>query len=176
MKRLLIGLFLMVALGFSCALAQIQISEVDPATGAVELHNAGDEAVDVSSMFLCNRPAYAQLSSLEVVSGELTIPGHGYLVVTWAAVASADAELALYAEPSYGSADAIRDYLAWGSAGHGREGTAAEAGLWMAGSFLEAPAEGMTLSHRGTMEMVDDPAMNWMEAEPTLGESNSDMM
>lgn len=163
-------IYVVLVLGFvSFGLGQVMISEVDPATGTIELHNAGEEAVDVSGMFFCNRPAYTPLSALELVSGELNIPAGGYAVVKWDAVAKADAELGLYSTPSYSSADAILSYISWGSAGHGREGVAVEAGLWTAGAFLDVPAEGQTLSH---VAMGEDMVANWAAAEPSLGEAN----
>lgn len=161
-----IGLIVSVQLG----LAQVMISEVDPSTGTIEFHNAGEDAVDLATMFLCNRPAYTSVGDLELVSGELMLEGGGYTVVTWDAVAAADAELALYTAPEYSNADALVDYVSWGSAGHGREGVAVEAGLWNAGEFLETPAEGMSLSYSGTGET---PLDNWGTSEPSFGEANA---
>lgn len=166
------GLRLLLVLGFvftlaaQFGLAQVIITEVDPSTGMIEFHNTGDDAVDISSMFLCNRPAYTPVSGLELVSGDLVIEGHGYTVVTWSAIAATDAELALYTAPEYNNAEALVDYVAWGSAGHGREGVAVEAGLWNAGEFLEMPAEGMSLTYVG---MAETPMANWSMAEPSFG-------
>lgn len=172
----LIGLLVIMGLGFSFGFSQVMISEVDPTTGTIELHNVGAEAVDASTMFFCNRPAYTSLSALELVSGELMIPADGFLVLKWDAIASADAELGLYSEASYNSADAIQSYIAWGSAGHGREGVAVEAGLWTAGAFLDAPTEGQTLSHVGMDDaMSDDMLAGWAATEPSLGEANGMM-
>lgn len=170
MKTLIRVSILFVSALLSSSFAQVLISEVDPATGQVELHNTGSEAVDVTSMFFCNRPAYIPLSALDVVSGETTIEPDGYLVLTWDAIATDDAELGLYSSPNYNSADAIASYVAWGSAGHGREGVAVEAGIWTAGAFLDMPAEGQTLSHVDMMGMNSE---NWAAGEPSLGAANA---
>ena len=166
---MLLGLF--VFFGVQTSLAQVIISEVDPSSGMIELHNTGDDAVDVSTMFFCNRPAYASLANLEIVSGDLTLEGHAYVVLKWASVASNDAELGLYSRPSYSSAEAIVDYIAWGSAGHGREGVAVEAGLWQAGDFLAVPTEGMSLTYVGMAENLLD---NWQMLEPSFGMGNEE--
>ena len=120
---------LMVLALIQLAAAQIVISEVDPATGTIELHNVGMEAADASGHILCNRPAYAPVGDLEVVSGEMMIPADGLLVIVWDAVAAADAELGIYVDNQFGSAESLVSYLQWGSAGHGRESVAEAAGL-----------------------------------------------
>ena len=75
---------------------------------------------------------------IEVVSGEMMIPADGLLVIVWDAVAAADAELGIYVDNQFGSAESLVSYLQWGSAGHGRESVAEAAGLWTAGTFLPA--------------------------------------
>lgn len=168
-------LLLLALLAGSVAAQSLRITEVDPATGQVELHNSGEEAVDAADLWLCNRPDYARIGDLEVISGDLNVPPGGLLVVSWASVAASDAELGLYASNSFGSAEALLDYLQWGAAGHGREGVAAEAGLWPAGAFLEAPAEGQTLSYQAPAEGEDGemaPDQRWLASDASLGEAN----
>ncbi len=166
---------LMVLALIQLAAAQIVISEVDPATGTIELHNVGMEAADASGHILCNRPAYAPVGDLEVVSGEMMIPADGLLVIVWDAVAAADAELGIYVDNQFGSAESLVSYLQWGSAGHGRESVAEAAGLWTAGTFLPAPAADQTIAMTG-MDMDADPIDNWSLGVPTLGELAGDGM
>ena len=166
----LVGLLLLLV-GFQMATAQIVISEVDPATGTIELHNIGMEAADASGLILCNRPAYQAVGELEVVSGDLMVPADGLLVVVWDAVAAAEAELGIYIDNQFGNAESLISYIEWGSAGHGRESVAVEAGLWSEGSFLDTPEEGQTIAMTG-MSMDVDPIENWGLGVPTLGEMN----
>ena len=164
----LVGLLLVLA-GFQLAAAQIVISEVDPATGTIELHNIGMAAADASGFVLCNRPSYEAIGNLEVVSGEMMIPADSLLVVVWDAVAAADAELGIYVDNQFGNAESLISYIQWGSAGHGRESVAAAAGLWTTGTFLPTPAADQTIAMTG-MDMDADPIDNWGLGVPTLGE------
>ena len=168
-KRLAVVLALLL-LGLSAAFAQsVRINEVNPSGQWIELYNAGEEAVDVSTYQVCNRPAYAPVGNLPIVSGELTIAPGGFLVVEWDALAGDQAELGLYTEGAFSSADALVDYLEWGAAGGGRESVAVEAGLWQAGDFAELPGEGQSLIYSEVGEMG---LGNWSAAEPTPGEAN----
>lgn len=161
----LLGLFI-----FSLALAQdVRINEVNLAGGWIELHNTGEEAVDVSAYQFCNRPAYAAVGDLEVVSGEMMIEPGGFLVVNWDAIAGDTAELGLYTSASFSSADAMVDYLAWGGAGGGREGVAVEAGLWQEGDFATMPEAEQSLVYSDAGETMLE---HWRAADATPGEAN----
>jgi hypothetical protein len=165
---------LLILAAFQTALAQVVISEVDPATGTFELHNTGDGEVDVSSVIVCNFPAYAPMSDLEVVSGSLVIPAGGYLVAVWDAIAAGEAEFGIYSDNQFGNSDSLIDYIEWGKAGHRREGVAEAAGLWTAGSFIDPPAEGQTIAMTSSgMGMDTDPVDTWSAGAPTLGEANT---
>jgi len=155
---------------FSTALAQdVRINEVNLSGGWIELHNAGEEAVDVSAYQFCNRPAYAAVGDLEVVSGEMTIEPGGFLVLNWDAIAGDTAELGLYTSASFSSADAMVDYLAWGGAGGGRESVAAEAGLWAEGDFAAMPEAEQSLVYSDAGETMLE---HWSAADATPGEAN----
>ncbi|MEZ4703316.1 MAG: FlgD immunoglobulin-like domain containing protein [Rhodothermales bacterium] len=174
MKRLLL-LFLFVAFAGS-AQAQIRINEVGYAgvdiQGSakwVELYNAGDADVDVSDYWLCNFPAYSQISGLTVLDGAMMIPAGGYLVVAFDAVGADDGEVGLYASNEFGNSDAMLDYVQYGAAGHTRETVAVGAGVWTAGTFATAPMMGETLSFLGT---GSTPAESWVVASPSPGASN----
>ena len=126
--------------------AQIRINEVSHgtvdfqgSTNWVELYNAGNEPVDVSDHFLCDIPIYPRISSLTVLSGSMTIPADGYLVLSWSNIDAEDAEIGLYASTtsSFGDPNSMLDYMQYGVAGHGRETTAVQAGVWAAGQFVD---------------------------------------
>ena len=158
--------------------AQIRINEVSHGTvdfqgssNWLELYNAGTEAVDVSDLFLCDFPAYPRISSLTVLSGSMTIPSEGYLVVSWTNIDD-DAEIGLYTSDTnnFGNADFVLDYMQYGSAGHTRESAAVTAGVWATGEFLELAMSGETLQF---VEGNAAGASSWMAAASTPGEANS---
>ena len=154
----------------STAFAQgVRINEVNPSSGWIELHNTGEEAVDVSTYQFCNRPAYAAIGDLEIVSGETTIEPGGFLVVSWDAIAGDTAELGLYTSASFSDATAMVDYLAWGGTGGGREGVAVEAGLWQEGDFAAMPEAEASLVYSDAGETMLE---HWSAAEATPGEAN----
>lgn len=160
-----VGLF-----AFSTAFAQgVRINEVNPSGGWIELHNTGEEAVDVSAYQFCNRPAYAAVGDLEIVSGETTIEPDGFLVVSWDAIVGDTAELGLYTSASFSDATAMVDYLAWGGAGGGREGVAVEAGLWQEGEFAAMPETEGSLVYSDAGETMLE---HWSAGEATPGEAN----
>ena len=158
--------------------AQIRINEVSHgtvdyqgSTNWVELYNAGSEAVDVSDHFLCDIPAYPRISSLTVLSGSMTIPADGYLVLSWANIDGEDAEVGLYASTttSFGDANSMLDYMQYGVAGHGRETTAVTAGVWAAGEFVDLAMGQETLQFtEGNQVGVS----SWMAAAATPGATN----
>jgi hypothetical protein len=171
MQRIIKGLAAILVLGLTAGLAfaQIHISEVNPAGQWIELHNVGDEAVDVSGYVLCNFPEYAPISAAEIVSGDLVIPADGRLVVRWELFGAADGEVGIYSTGgAFGDPETIVDYVQYGSAGHRRETVGEGAGVWTAGAFLEVPADGMSLV-RSDM-MGDDVTAAWSAGEATPGE------
>ena len=101
----------------------------------VELTNTGDQMVDVSSLWLCDFPAYDQLSTLNVVCGSLDMAPGSVTVVSGWNVDSSDGELGLYTSTSFGSSSAIIDYVEWGSPNHTRSSVAVNAGIWTAGDI-----------------------------------------
>ncbi len=178
MKRILpLGFFLLVLLGLSLtAQAQIRINEVGYAgvdfMGAskwVELYNAGDSAEDVSELYLCNFPAYSQISTLMVLEGAMVIPAGGHLVVAFNALGDGDGEVGLYTSNAFTSAAAMADYMQYGSAGHTRETVAVMAGVWTAGTFVPAAEAGATLAYFGSGAT---PAGNWDNGTATPGATN----
>ncbi len=135
----------------------------------VELYNAGDSAVDVSDLWLCNFPDYHRISTLTVLEGALMIPAGDYLVVAFDSLGDGDGEVGLYTSNQFASAAAMAGYMQYGSAGHMRESVAVAAGVWTAGAFAAAPATGMTLAFTGSGATA---AESWIETGATPGTSN----
>ena len=163
------------------AMGQVRINEVgyngvdyEGAAKWVELYNAGETDVDVSSLILCNIPMYPVINTLAVLGGgSTTIPAGGYLVVAWSDLGDADAEVGLYKENSFGAfgnADNILDYMQYGAGGHGRETVAETAGFWTAGEFVAAAEAGMSLQ---LVDVDSTGAANWIAAEPTPNAANA---
>ena len=152
---------------------EISHGEVDfmGSTSWIELYNASDSEVDVSSLILCDFPTYSVISTLSVLSGNTTIPAGGYLVLDWANLDN-DAEVGLYQANAQGSFDdptLMIDYMQYGSAGHEREGTAVEAGVWTAGEFVELANMDESLQFF-TGRLVG--ASNWVSAPSTPDQEN----
>lgn len=144
--------------------------DVQGASKWVEIYNEGDVEVDASSYWLCNFPAYEQISALTVLEGNTTIPAGGYLVVAFDDTGDGDGEMGLYSSNDFGSAAAMVDYMQYGSAGHQREPVAVEAGVWEAGAFVAAAPSGQTLSFFNNGGALVD---NWAAATPSAGSQNS---
>lgn len=115
--------------------SQFYISEVvfGP-DGYVTVTNGSDDPADPAGMQLCQFPAYPDLPSGEIPGGgSVQVPGSDL-----GGLEGASGEAALYLSPEYENPDAIAGYVQWGSADHKRSDPAIDAGLWEAGSFVEA--------------------------------------
>ncbi|MEM6396376.1 MAG: T9SS type A sorting domain-containing protein, partial [Bacteroidota bacterium] len=146
-------------------LGRVVISEID-ASGQIEIFNGTDEMVPVGDWWLCNFPTYRQLSSLFVECGDLNLlPGEVVVVSGFVGFDAVDAELGLYETNSFGSSDAIRDYVEWGSSGHGRSQVAIDAGIWIADFFVTIPSDpGFSLQQ----SLNDDDELEWFDDESTF--------
>ncbi len=126
------------------------------ADGMIELFNGTDRQINVADFWLCNRPQYQQISNLQLECGNLLMePGDITVVSGFSGFNSTDAELGLYTINSFGDTAAIVSYLEWGSSGHGRSGTAIQAGIWTANFFVSPPNanESLQLSVNGSSEL-----------------------
>ncbi|AXT58806.1 hypothetical protein D1816_00055 [Aquimarina sp. AD10] len=105
-------------------------------TDWVEIFNAGTGEADISEYWLCLGPGtYVQIGSVTPLSGNTTIPVGGYLVLPYD-LPDTSGGLGLYSTNEFASADAIVDFVQYGSGGTPRENVAVEAGLWTAGEFV----------------------------------------
>ncbi|WP_299047747.1 T9SS type A sorting domain-containing protein [uncultured Polaribacter sp.] len=156
--------------GLSSLNAQIVISEIK-APGSVELKNIGKETVDVSSYWLCDFPAYSQLSSssINVVNGSLSLAPNAIVEISgFNFISGDDGELGLYRNDSFGSTASIVDYIEWGATGHRRASVAIEAGTWTNENFIPAFNESNSIQYDG----VGNNAGDYFEAAPTLNAEN----
>lgn len=98
--------------------------------GHVTLTNDGATDATLDGLWVCNRPAYTELSGTLASGATLEVPAAelGGLVAD-------GGEAALYTSNSFDSSDAIIDYVQWGGGG-GRESVAVAAGLWPEGGSV----------------------------------------
>ena len=114
--------------------ASFAITAVSFSGGFVEITNVGNGSGSLEGFFLCQRPSYHSIGAIDLAPGEST-----QVAAAGGSFGSLDAgsgEVGLYNTSSFGSASAIESYVEWGASGHGRSGTAVEAGIWTDGGFV----------------------------------------
>jgi len=157
-KVLSLTVILLSLLSYFQTTAQIVINEVDR-NGTVELINNGSASVDISNYWLCNFPAYTQLSNLTLDCGSLTIgAGEITTISGFTSISGTDAEVGLYSSSAFSSSAALVDYLEWGFSGHQRSALAASAGVWTAGEFIPTFPTNESISFDGSGDTAADYA------------------
>ncbi len=167
-KLLLLFTFCLFVLSNPSLEAQVVVNEITD-DGTVELKNLGNTAVNTSTFWLCNFPAYVQIQNTTLVCGNMML-GAGEIMAVSASLNfdGTDGEMGLYTSNSFASASAIIDYVEWGSGGHQRSGVAAAAGIWTSGDF--APTfSGQALAYSG----MGDSSADWLVAAPTTCDENA---
>ena len=149
--------------------AIIVINEIND-NDEVEITNIGDASLDISEYWLCNFPSYTQFGDLEIICGDDMIlePGEFVTVNAGFNVSSDDGEMGLYITNSFGSSDAILDYVEWGSTGHTRSSVAVAAGIWTSGDFVDAFSSSNSLEYDGE----GDSSTDWSEDTASPCEAN----
>ena len=126
-----------------------EITTVTFGAPMVVITNVGTESGNLQGHWICQRPSYQELPSIEVAPGEsvaislggsVFLPPPGTLTIEGqlniGSIAASSGEIGLYSSNTFGSADAIVSYVEWGNSGHGRSSTAVEAGAWDDGGFV----------------------------------------
>ena len=108
------------------------IVEVDFEADRIVLRNRGESDYDLTGHWLCNRPTYVELPA-EVLGAGDTID----VAASSVGLSAAGGELGVYTAREFDNPDALIRYVAWGSAGQGRQATAATAGVWGADDFVD---------------------------------------
>lgn len=148
----------------AAAVNDLWITEVNPATGEVEVTNVGGEPFTVSSPLpFCHRFNYAT----SIPSGTTFNPGQSRVFVL-SGLNATDSDLWLYRNFSFGSAASMISGLKYGpQANVGRTGLASSGGLWNgAGSFVPVPPAGQSLQLTGPNPFS---SLNWSAGSPNLG-------
>ncbi len=96
----------------------------------VTITNIGAEAVDLSGLWLCNRPSYTELAGQLAPGESVDIPADAL-----GGLAESGGEAALYVGDQFSSAESIIDYVSWNGGG-GRAPVAVEAGIWPEGATV----------------------------------------
>ena len=129
--------------------AIFEITTVSFGAPMVVITNVGEEAGNLGGHWICQRPSYQELSAIDVgpgesvaisLGGDVFLPPPGALIIdgqlNLGGLSSSGGEIGLYSSDAFGSVDAIVSYVEWGNTGHGRSGTAVEAGVWDDGGFV----------------------------------------
>ena len=136
---------------------QIVINEIFPQTDRVEIKNQGGSTVNIAGYWLCDRPQYDQIGNLNVICGSTNLGAGQILVVETSniSISSNDGEMGLYINSSFSSSNSIRDYVEWGSSGHGRSNVAEAAGIWTDGDFVPAFSNSASIEYGGNGDCSD---------------------
>ncbi|MFK8055872.1 MAG: T9SS type A sorting domain-containing protein [Saprospiraceae bacterium] len=171
-QKLLSGAMLLLAMFASISLVQGQfslnrviISEVT-VDGEIEIFNPTDASVNIGDYWLCNFPAYSQVSTLTIESGSFQLsPGATTVISGFGGFDASDGELGLYSTNSFGSSTAITSYIEYGSTGHRRSSVAVAANIWTAGMSLTPPTAGASIQAQGTPPST----LSYVNIAPTVG-------
>ena len=115
----------------------LEVSSVNFDAGTAQLINMGDEPVDLTGHWVCNRPNYAELPAVELAPGDTIEIGVVGLI-------DAGGEVAIYTSNSFDNSDDMVTYVQWG-AGGGRSSVAEQAGVW-SGPPAEPAPSGISLT------------------------------
>ncbi len=142
----------------------LQITEVTPSNGSVEVTNLGDDPVTLTAELpFCHRFNYQS-----AIPGDTTFAAGESKVMTLSFANPNDTDLWLYRNRSFADSNAILTGLKWGpSSDVGRTGVATAAGIWEAAdAFVPTPPEGQSLHLVG-----EDPSQvsSWQAGDPDLG-------
>jgi len=135
----------------------------------VEIYNNGNVTIDLSSYWLCLGPGrYSQIGNIVPESGNMNLAAGEFLVLPFN---MDDSEgLGLYSMQAFGDAEAMIDFVQWGTGGSPRENVAVAAGIWTAGDFIPTVTlDGNSIVYDGE----GDASSDWTESVvSTLGFSN----
>ena len=127
------------------ATAAFAITQVQFGDGAfIQLTNIGTASGDPGGHWLCQRPLYYEVPSVELGPGQSVwiaadstdLQSVGDVAAVFDAegglgdIGTDTGEVAFYLTRDFGNQSAIVDYVEWGEPGHGRSSVAVNAGIW----------------------------------------------
>ncbi|MEM9300914.1 MAG: lamin tail domain-containing protein, partial [Pseudomonadota bacterium] len=185
-RNFLFILLALAALTVSKAQAQDQIviSEVFYGGSAqedwIELYNPGAEAVDLTNYWFCTRFQYLRLGQIE--GGNVTIePGEYLVIFPGLNLDDSAADIGLYSTNAFSSANAMVDFLQYGTGQDvGRVDVAVTAGLWTGASdiygdnfdFVATAAEDQSVSYCGDFATAENRSSEFRNGVRTRGAAN----
>lgn len=142
----------------------LRITEINPATGQIEVtHIGATQVTTISSLPFCHRFNY-----FTVIPGNTTFgPGESKVFVV-AGLNTADSDIWLYRDGNFTFASSIITGMKYGPAASvGRTALAAAVGLWpSASAFVPAPAAGQSLQ---PVTIEATRTTNWFSGTPNFG-------
>ncbi|MEM7107802.1 MAG: hypothetical protein AAF519_06225 [Bacteroidota bacterium] len=142
----------------------IRLFDVDPISNTVTLKNFGTASKDISTYWFCARFDYNQLSDLGTTGGNSILAPQEEVTIS-VTIDDHSSDLGFYNADSFGSSEALVDFIQYGDAGIGRESVAESKGIWTAGDFISGVAP---YSYQGSG--AENGLENWDAAEE--GEAN----
>lgn len=116
--------------------AVIRLFEVDPASDIVVLKNFGTASKNISTYWFCVRFNYEEVATLQ--TGNLVLAPNEEISIT-VTLDDTSSDVSFYSTDTFGSADAMSDFMQYGEGGIGRESVANTKGIWTSGDFLDNP-------------------------------------
>ncbi len=168
MRRKILMISMLCGAGPSLAqVDNLRITEVDPATGQVEITNTGNAFVSSTNRPFCHRFFYQN-----VINASTDFAAGGIELFSLNNLDPSSTDLWLYRSSPFGSASNIVHGLQYGGGPTGRAGLASGVDLWSgAASFAPTPPAGMTLAWDG----FGNTAFDWyVDETPSLGSADSD--
>lgn len=143
---------------------ELRITEVDPATGRVEVTHVGATPfTTATSLPFCHRFNYAS-----VIPANTTFGAGESKVFVVLGLNTTDSDIWLYRDRNFSFASSIITGIKYGPAANvGRTGLAASVGLWpSASAFVAAPAAGQSLQ---PVSLESTCTTNWFSGTPNFG-------
>ena len=155
--------------------SSVRLVFVDPVNDLVTLKNFGTEEEDISGYFFCRRRDYAELSTLTLVSGDLSLEADEEVQFNLS-IEDGSSDVALYANNNgFASADNIIDFMQFGAdvGDAGRVNVAVTAGIWTEGDIVEGVAPFTFIgsaSNNGANWWGDDANIRMVNINPATDE------
>ncbi|MEO1100163.1 MAG: hypothetical protein AAFX57_20810, partial [Bacteroidota bacterium] len=100
------------------------------------LKNFGTASKNISTYWFCVRFSYEEVATLQ--TGNLVLAPNEEISIT-VILDDTSSDVSFYSTNTFGSADAMSDFMQYGEGGIGRESVANTKGIWTSGDFVDNP-------------------------------------